>query len=231
MYKSLTFSLIFLAFINVFGQRYGRYNNGIFSGRIGVTGGATYFMSDPNYLETKSSVGFSLGLIYALELSDSFDLFIGLNYNRHNLKLLGRENSVATTIEEIGYNLENFSVPVLINYNYYVTRNSDFGISIGPTTDFGYKYNIVDSEKESYLLTPFNINTRNLNFNAGNTNIPINLFLTIGLNAQYLDKFMASVRYHHGLTNPHRNSPASIPPVVPNGTDSYVTLKFTYFFL
>jgi hypothetical protein len=197
--------------------------------RFGITFGTTNYITDTNWLFSKSGVGFTLGAMGTKSFSDRFELFIEINYNYHRVDFVGRET--ATSIpEDIRFRLEEFGIPIIINYNYLLLEDFRLGVNAGPSFHFIHNYVLLDETKESYLLDPLLTEPKYLEFDTYNDDISFNMFAVFGLNVQYQENFMASLRYYYGITDPYRRAPVVSPVLDISGQDSYFSFTITYFF-
>ncbi len=199
--------------------------------KFGATIGATNYISDTNYLFSKSGTGFTVGLMVNRQYNDRSSLILEINYNEHHFKLTGRENEQSTP-EYIKFKLPEFSIPLIYNYNYLLLDDFKLGVSAGPSLHFMHDILLVDESKAGYLLDPFGVFPHELQFDTYSSkgDISFNLFLALGLSAQYKDNIMANLRYYYGITDPYRRSPVYSTVVDISGKDSYFSLTITYFF-
>ena len=196
-------------------------------GRFGFTGGATQYNTNTNMLLSKSGTGFSVGLVGTAEINDVFRVLTEINYNRHSTRFTGRENNNSPT-EDISFKIENFSVPILAEYNFYKHDDFFFSFQAGPSLHFIYDYTLKDYTYEDHVLDPFYASPQYLQFDTRRDEISINIFAAAGLNADYDDNFRLGLRYYYGITDPYRHSNLySVEEIT--GQDSYFALKFTYF--
>lgn len=200
-------------------------------GRFGITVGATNYITDTNWLFSKSGTGFTFGAVGSKEFSERFELFVEINYNQHRVKFVGRENETATP-EDIKFKLEEFSIPFIINYNYLLLEDFRFGVNLGPSFHFIHNYVLLDETKGSYFLDPLLTEPKYLEFDtySANEDISFNMFAVFGLNIQYHKSLMASLRYCYGITDPYRRAPVVTPVLDISGKDSYYSFTITYFF-
>ncbi|MEP5601594.1 MAG: outer membrane beta-barrel protein [Algibacter sp.] len=199
--------------------------------RFGVTIGATNYITDTDLLFSKSSTGFTFGVFATKEFNERSALFMEINYSRHFVKFVGRENELATP-EDIKFNLERVSVPFSYNYSYLILDNFNFGVNVGPSFELYHDYKLTDESKEGYLLDPLLIPAQDLRFDilSDDNTISFNMLILFGLNVQYKENLMASLRYYYGVTNPYRRSPFYSTLVETSGKESYFTFTLTYFF-
>lgn len=215
---------IFLISLTISGQ--------IFQGgnaNFGLTIGATNYIPNANYLFSKSSTGYTIGVISKINISDRLDLLLELNYNNHCVEFIGRENELSTT-EDIEFSLQNFSIPLLIDFSYFLEENYKLGVNTGVSFNLGHEYRLTDESKENYVLDPIYTAPRNLQFDTFNDELPFNMFLIFGLSGTYHKRFMMNLRYHYGITDPYEDSPVFSPYIDLKGRDSYITLTFSYLF-
>jgi len=197
-------------------------------GRFGLTLGTTNYITDSNILFSKSGIGYKFGLISALEFSKHSELFFEINYNKHFVKLIGRENELSAP-QDLKFNLENIAFEAVYNYNYIALDDFRLGINAGPSFSFFYEYVLTnsDSDKGEYLLDPFYVSPRSLTFDSINEQISFNLFLSIGLSAQY-NFLMVNLKYYRSITDPYRSIPLDSFIEI-KGKDSYLSLNLTFF--
>lgn len=196
-------------------------------GRFGVTIGATNYVTDTNFISSKSSTGFTVGMTGTAIFSDKFELLLGINYYNHRVKFIGRETPTSPT-EEINFNLQNIGIPAVINYTFFELKDFRFGVNLGPVATFYYGYSTSDSKSE-YLLDPLQGEARIMNFDNNADSISFNAFVSMGLSAQY-NRFMCNLNYNKGITDPYRKAPIYSPVIDIEGKDSYVSFTITYFF-
>ncbi|GEP52187.1 hypothetical protein FNO01nite_28590 [Flavobacterium noncentrifugens] len=197
--------------------------------RFGVTLGATNYITDTNLLFSKSQPGFETGIVASQIYNDHFELMIGINYDRHYMKFVGRETPEAPP-EDLKFMLENLNIPITLNYNFWVVSDDlQFGVNTGPSLSFFHNYKLLDENKSGYYLDPLYADPDDLAFDTQNSKVSFNVFYSVGLSAEY-KKLMLMARYYTSLTDPYRQ--ASIYSTVSEikGRDSYYTLALTYFF-
>ncbi|WP_298538778.1 outer membrane beta-barrel protein [uncultured Aquimarina sp.] len=195
-------------------------------GRLGITAGITNYSTKTDFLFSKSGIGYTLGVMGTAEFSDRSELFVEVNYTKHFVKFIGRENETAPP-QDLKFNLQNVNIGFLFNYNYLVIDEYKLGVNAGPTFSFLYQYELVDDSKSEYVLDPLYASPNDLQFDTRNEQISFNTFLSIGLSAQY-DFLMANLRYHYGLTDPYRNAPV-VAIIDINGKDSFLSFTVTCF--
>lgn len=199
--------------------------------RLGFTVGATNYITDTDLLFSKSGTGFTFGLMATTEFSERSALFVEINYARHFVKFVGRVDELAKP-EDVKFNLERISIPFSYNYSYLILDDFKYGVNVGPAFEFYHDFNVVDESKEAYLLDPLSVPAGDLRFDtlSSNDTISFNMLILIGLNVQYQESFMASLKYYHGITDPYRRSPFYSTVVETSGKDSYFAFTLTYFF-
>lgn len=196
------------------------------NGRLGVSLGTTNYITDADFLFSKSGFGYSLGFVSIANFNDKFYLLFEINYTRNFVKFVGKETLASEKQEDIKFNLERFNVPVSVNYNFYTHNDMFFGINGGGIIAFYNGYRLVDLDKEEYYLEPYNAAPSTLDFSAANEKIDVNFFATLGLSAEY-KSFLLNLNYNYGLTDPYRN--ANLNREV-KGHDSYFAFSLTYIF-
>jgi hypothetical protein len=199
--------------------------------RIGFTIGATNYITDTDLLFSKSSTGYTFGVFATKEFNERSALFMEINYSRHFVNFVGREEELAKP-EDVKFNLERISIPLSYNYSYLILDDFKFGVNVGPSFEVYHDYNVVDQKKELYFLDPLLIPAGDLRFDtlSSDDTISFNMLILFGLNVDYQDRFMASLRYYHGITNPYRRSPFYSTVVETSGKESYFSFSLTYFF-
>tara|TARA_R110002096_G_scaffold132257_1_gene282487 strand:- start:1307 stop:1969 length:663 start_codon:yes stop_codon:yes gene_type:complete len=199
--------------------------------RIGISVGATNYVTNTDLLFSKSSTGYTFGVFATKEFNERSALFIEINYNSHFVKFIGRENELAIP-EDIKFKLERISIPFSYNYSYLLLDEFKFGLNVGPSFEFYHDYKLTDESKEDYLLDPFLIPAQDLRFDtlSDDNTISFNMLILFGLNVQYKENFMASFRYYYGITNTYRRSPFYSTVVETSGKDSYFSFITTYLF-
>lgn len=211
-----------------FFSRFPVFGKGAFDGRFGVTAGITNYNTDTNYLFSKSGIGYNIGVVSTAKISKRFELFVELKYNRHLVKFVGREDYTSAP-EDIKFNLQNFTIPFVLDYNYLKLDDEwFFGINGGIIPSFLYSYRPSKSSKRNYYLEPLYSDPDYLQFDKENGQPSFNAFWSAGLSIEY-NKIMCNLRYYKGITDPYRNAPV-VTFFEIKGEDSYFELSFTYFF-
>lgn len=208
------------------------FNQTIFSqldGRFGVSLSGNNYITDTNFLFTKSKPGYGVSLIGTAIFSEKFELMMELNYSRNFMTILGRADYYEKP-EELKFNLDKFNIPILINYN-FLNLNDDwyFGVELGPSISLMNNFILLDESKEDYLIDPYYLKVSYLEFDNQNEKFSINVFGAVGLSAEYR-QIMMNLRYYRSITDPYRVAPFYSPYFKPKGTDSYFTLSVSYFF-
>lgn len=198
--------------------------------RIGISIGATNYVTDTDLLFSKSSTGYTFGVFATKEFNERSELFMEINYNSHFVKFIGRENELATP-EDIKFKLERMSIPFSYNYSYLILDDFKFGVNVGPSFEFYHDYQLTDESKYDYLLDPLLIPSQDLRFDtlSSDDTISFNMLILFGLNIEYQENLMVSLRYYYGITNPYRRSNFYSTVVETSGKDSYFSFILTYF--
>ena len=197
--------------------------------RFGVTLGATNYVTDTNLLFSKSQPGFETGIVASQIYNAHFELMIGINYDRHFMKFVGRQTPEAPP-EDLKFMLENLNIPITLNYNFWnVSDDLQFGANAGASLSFFHNYKLTDDDKSGYYLDPLYADPDDLAFDTQNSKISFNVFYTVGLTAEY-KKLMLMARYYRSLTDPYRQAPIYSTISEIKGKDTYYTLTLTYFF-
>lgn len=199
-----------------------------FDGRFGVGISGNNYVTDANFLLSKSKLGFGVSLIGTTVFSDHFELFVEMNYSRNNMSFIGRESELSNP-EELNFHLDKFNIPIILNYTYLNTKDLALGIEMGPTISILNNFVLNDDEKSNYLLDPYYIRTEWMEFDSQNEKISLNVFGTVGLSAEY-NQFLVNLRYNLSITDPYRKVPFYSPYFTPSGKDSYFALSLTYMF-
>lgn len=199
--------------------------------RFGIQFGLTNYITDTNMLFSKSDTGFTFGVVGTKSFSKRFELSAEINLSQHRVKFIGRETQTSDP-EEIKFKLEEVSIPFILNYNYLLLEDFKFGINLGPSVHFIHNFVLIDDSKESFYLDPLLTKTKNVEFDtySAKEDISFNMFLAMGLNVQYNESLMASLRYYYGITDPYRRAPIYSPLFEISGKDSYYSFTMTYFF-
>lgn len=227
-YKIFLSLLLLLSCSNLNSQTYFS-GEGLFDGRFGVTVGATNYSPGANFLFSKSAPGYKVGFIGTVSISEKFEVFVEMNYARHFMKFIGREDQLATP-EEIKFNLETFNVPIILDYT--VLNLDDewfFGINAGPSLSLLYDYKLVDDGKSDYVLDPLYTTTDQLEFDSNKEKASINAFIALGVSVEY-NRFMATFRYNKGITDPYRSINLYSPVMELEGKDNYFEFSLVYLF-
>lgn len=87
-----------------------------------------YFGEDYDF---KSKIGFHVGVIADIELSQSFYLQPGLYFSTKGLKVEDKEND-ADYSEKMNYNLNYLELPILASYRFNISDNIKWHINAGP---------------------------------------------------------------------------------------------------
>lgn len=227
-HKIVLFLVLLLSFSNINSQSY-YSGGGLFEGRFGLTVGATNYSPGANFLFSKSAPGFKVGMIGTVIISEKFEAFVEMNYARHSMKFIGREDELATP-EDIKFRLETFNVPFILDYT--VLNLDDewfFGINAGPSISLLYDYKLVDEGKEGYVLDPLYTTPNQLEFDSNKEKVSLNAFIAMGVSVEY-NRFMATFRYNKGITDPYRNINLYSPVMELKGKDSYFEFSLVYLF-
>ncbi len=224
MSKRIRNILIVVLIINSITESYAQLD-----GRFGVTAGITNYMTDTDFLFSKSSIGYSLGITGTTIFSEKLELFLEMNYTKNMVYLVGRESELAPP-EDIKFKLENINIPLVLDYT-VLNLNDEwyFGLNTGVSASLIYEYNLVDESKENYILEPLYTNPYYLKFDTNNEKISFNAFLIMGVSVEYL-QVLLNLRYYRGLSDPYRNAPVYSTVMDITGRDSYFALSFTYLF-
>lgn len=201
-----------------------------YNGKIGLTLGATNYITDTNLLSSKSGTGFTFGVMSISEFNENFTFVLEMNYNQHSVKLIGRENELADP-EDVKFNLQEFSLPLTFNWFFYEANYFKFGVNAGPSLHFGHEFKLVDDAKSSYVLDPLYASPDNLRFDTYNEEVSFNVFAAVGLCVQYDEIIMANLKYYRSITDPYRQAPIVGTRDEITGQDSYFAFAVTYFFL
>ncbi len=220
--------LLFISFSNVNSQAY-YSGKGLLDGRFGVTVGTTNYSPGANFLFSKSAPGYKVGFIGTVFISEKFEVFVEMNYARHFMKFIGRENNLATP-EDIKFNLETFNVPVVVDYT-VLNLNDEwfFGINAGPSLSLLYDYKLVDDAKADYVLDPLYTTPDQFEFDSNKEQASINAFIALGVSVEY-HRFLASFRYNKGITDPYRSINLYSPVLELKGKDNYFEFSLVYLF-
>lgn len=227
-YKIILLLALLLSFSNLNSQTY-YSGKGLFEGRFGVTVGTTNYSPGANFLFSKSAPGYKVGFIGTVFISEKFEVFVEMNYARHFMKFIGRENNLATP-EDIKFNLETFNVPIILDYT-VLNLNDEwfFGIIAGPSLSLLYDYKLVDDDKADYVLDPLYSTPDQLEFDSNKEQVSINAFIALGVSVEY-KRFLASFRYNKGITDPYRSINLYSPVMELKGKDNYFEFSLVYLF-
>lgn len=197
-------------------------------GRFGFSLSGNNYITDTNFLLTKSQPGYGASIIGTVFISDRFELFTEINFSRNFMTILGRKDYYEKS-EELKFNLDKINIPILFNYN-YLNLNNDwyFGIELGPSISILNNFILLDESKENYLLDPYYLQIDYLEFDSQNEEISLNIFGAAGLSVEYR-QIMLNLRYFRNITDPYRKVPFYSPYFTPKGTDSCFTLSLSYF--
>lgn len=227
-YKFVLFIILIFSFSNASSQSY-YSGSGLFEGRFGVTVGTTNYSPGANFLFSKSAPGYKVGLIGTVFISEKFELFVEMNYARHFMKFVGRQDKTSKPAD-IKFKLETFNIPFILDYT--VLNLDDewfFGINAGPSVSFLYDYSILDDDKKDYVLEPLYSSPRDLEFDSNKEKVSFNAFLAMGVSVEY-NRFMATFRYNKGITDPYRNINLYSPVMELKGKDNYFEFSLVYLF-
>ncbi|MES2543425.1 MAG: outer membrane beta-barrel protein [Bacteroidota bacterium] len=199
-----------------------------YDSRYGLILGTTNYITKTDALFSKSSPGYSIGVVGTTVLSDKFELLYEINYSANFVKFVGRKEPEAAP-EDIKFELDKINLPILINYTFLnIDDTWRFGIETGPSLSFLHNYILKDESKSDYYLEPLYTDPYLLEFDSNNEEISFNVFLATGLTADYL-QLRANLRYYYGLTDPYRQAPFYSPVMDIKGKDSYFTFTLAYF--
>lgn len=168
-------------------SRYNDYN------RLGITAGIHQFDIATNDLMTTKGTGFHGGLSTRGTVGRHFDMVYFLHLNRHEMNMLARENTLATTmVEEIPMNLLAAKIGVLGSYK---LGGNHFSIEFGPALQLSDKFEF-ESTFAEYILEGYD--TFTIQEARKTSNVNVNGI--IGFSAGF-ETFKISVQYEYGFTN------------------------------
>ena len=198
-------------------------------GHFGVTLGATNYVTDTDLLFSKSGTGFTVGFLATAEFSDRSSLIVEINYNQHRVKLVGKADELSAQ-QDVPFNLINFSVPFVFNYNYLLLDDFKFGVQAGPSFQFLHTFELVNDSDENLLLEPTLLEPRYLRFDDENEKISFNVFASVGLSVMYDERILAQFRYYQSVTDPYRVAPVVSRFIDFEGKDYYYSFAVSYLF-
>lgn len=187
-YFLLLVALTLLFVTKSFSQsRYNDYN------RLGITAGIHQFNISTNDLVTTKGTGFHGGLSTRGTVGRYFDMVYFLHLNRHEINVLGKENTLVTTIaEEIPMKLLAAKIGILGSFK---LGGNHFSIEFGPALQLSDKFEF-ESTYEDYILEGYD--TFTVNDARKTSNLNVNGI--IGFSAGF-ETFKISVQYEYGFTN------------------------------
>lgn len=166
-------------------SRYNDYN------RFGISGGIHQFNIQTNDLVTTKSTGFHGGLSTRGTVGSHFDMIYFLNFNRHEVNVLGSETLLSAT-EEIPFKLLAAKVGLLGSYKLIEKHLSfEFGSAIQLSDKFE-----IESKFNDYILEGYDTFTAN---EARQTS-RINIMAIAGVSAGF-QSFKISLQYEYGISN------------------------------
>ena len=198
-------------------------------GSFGVTLGATNYVTDTDLLFSKSGTGFTVGFLATVEFSDRSSLIVEINYNQHRVKLVGKADELSAQ-QDVPFNLINFSVPFVFNYNYLLLDDFKLGVQAGPSFQFLHTFELVNDSDENLVLEPTLLEPRYLRFDDENEKISFNVFASVGLSVEYNEKILAQFRYYRSVTDPYRVAPVVSRFIDIKGQDYYYSFTVSYLF-
>lgn len=202
-------------------------------GRFGITAGLNEYYMDADFLFSKSGVGFSLGVVATVPVSEHSEVVSELSIARYNVQLMGRENQLAQP-EWIKFNMDRINLTAVYDYDLIHFLNGDLalGLNAGPSIAFFTTFNAIDESKEKYLLDPYYIEADRMRIDqymGDSGNISINVFAALGLSVRYKN-IEANLRYYKGITDTYRKFSMVSNYAEFTGKDNYAGLNFTYYF-
>ncbi len=196
-------------------------------GHFGLSASLNNYITDTPMLLFKSANGFTLGLVSKYDLNEDFEILSGIYYNRFNTTFIGKAD-VYSKAEDLKFNMDQLSIPISLNFNYFSYYDFRLGIITGPSFNFGYGYQYEDDSKSDYILEPLGIPIYEMRFENYNDTLFVNVFWSLGLTAQYTEHLMLDFKYFYGLTDPYRQT--HIDSEFTEGKDSYFSFGLTGFF-
>jgi hypothetical protein len=192
--------------------------------RIGVTAGVNSYLNKADFLSSKSSPGFSVGIAATVPISDYSEFVVEMTYNRYTMELLGREDYYAKP-EWIKFHTNRFNLAVIYDYDilHFLDEDLAIGLNAGPTLSF-FNNMKAESDKDYYLLDPYQLNAGYL----ANDGFALNIYGSAGVSVRYLN-LESHLRYNKGLTSPYRDLPRS-DYVTLKGKDDFISFSVIYYF-
>jgi hypothetical protein len=201
---------------------------GLFEGRFGITAGYTNYVLESNVLFTKSQPGYLIGVVSTVEFTDYLELQVGLNYMHHRMKFVGKSDLEAEP-EDLNFRLENFDIPLILNYNFFDNDEWKIGVNAGFTISLMQSYTCADDSKEDYILEPVNLDVKYLNFDQENESLSFNTYIPLGVGAEFKN-IACNLRYNMGLSDPFRQAPFYNAAFETKAKQNFYSVSFTYFF-
>lgn len=121
-------------------------NFGVRAGMNVATAGGNFKDGIKDYMDFKSRVGFHVGVIADVELSEKFYLQPGLYFTTKGLKAEDKEGSYF----DIKYNLNYLELPILASYRFNLSDNVQWQINAGPYFAVGVGGKVKETEFDSY---------------------------------------------------------------------------------
>ena len=192
--------------------------------RSGITVGTNSYLNKANFLSSKSSAGFSVGVVSTVPISEYSEFIVEITYNRYKMELLGREDFYAKP-EWIKFHTDRVNLTAIYDYDilHFLDEDLAIGVNGGPTLSVLNNMK-AESGKDYYLLDPYQLNAGYL----ANDALVFNVYASLGVSARYRN-LESHLRYNKGLTSPYRTLPKS-DYVTLDGKDDFLSFSLVYYF-
>jgi hypothetical protein len=199
--------------------------------RFGVFAGVNQYYMKSTFLSSRSNMGFNIGSVATLPISEHSEFLVELSYTRFKTELLAKESLMATEQEWIKLNMDRFNLSVIYDYDvlHFLDEDIALGVNAGPSIAFIQDWRLDEGSKETYLIEPYAIEPAYLRTDTYTEKISFNAFIEFGISARYRN-IEANFRYFKGITDPYRNFPLSSSMIELKGKDDYSTFTLTYYF-
>jgi hypothetical protein len=196
---------------------------------FGLTAGINEYFAKPDFLSSKSAMGFSFGFVGGFDITKNSDLVFEGGFTRFNMKFMGM------AIGEDDPRWLNFhSNRIFLNALYYYDLfhfNDNkllIGVHAGPSVTYINNFTVEGKDNANFNLEPYEVSALDMKISKYTDGAEFNAFATLGINVKYLFCEM-NLRYNKGLSSPYRSLGNENSPVSFKGKDDYMSLSFTFF--
>lgn len=192
-----------------------KFNFGI---RMGL--GASFIDGDAPFDETEKIINLHVGAAVTYDLSPNFDLESGLYYTKKGYYSDYRQTDEA---HEVTANLYYLQIPVMLGYNFSISKSVSLGVKAGPYIAYGLNGNTKDevtTKKKTTSPTETEVTTdpdkttttstyketikeveETKNHDSFDDFKRLDVGAKVALNCTIQRDFVVGLTYEHGLTN------------------------------